>query len=857
MKRALSLLLLAFAPLLHAATVRLGTDVAPVTQSVALELDPRLDTFRGSVEVELDVQRPTRTFNFHAQDLSILSLRLSRGAHPIDAVYTAGEGDIVTVRTGERLQPGRHMLHVTFNNKYNRQAVGLYKMATRDGEPYLFTQFEAIDARRAFPVWDEPHFKIPYQLSVTIPAQYDAVSNTPVTSESPAGETKTIRFARTKPLPSYLIALAVGKFDYTPIEGLGVPGRVVSPKGQGRLAGMAAKTTPPLLAALEKYFGGKYPYEKIDLIAVPEYWAGAMENPGAITYRDTVLLLDPATATPGQRQSLASVTAHELAHMWFGDLVTLEWWNDLWLNESFADWMGDKITDQVFPEFEHAFNQLPSVQGVMSSDARATADAIRRPDIQPHELLQNVGLAYNKGKAVLSMFEQWIGPEKFRQGVLDYLKANAWQNATAEEFFASLSKYAPPGTAEAMDTFIAQPGIPLVTFERTGPNTLRLTQQRFTTGEAKPGAWKIPVTLRYAGGKKAVLLDAPSKTVTLDGARPEWIYPDANAAGYYRWVMPEAELAALAKRAPEVLEPRERLAFIGNLGALFRAGTLHGDTYLQLLEEFAGDRDPHVAGALFGSLAQVRSTFVSAENAPRFVPYVRRILGPMLERIGFTPQPNESDAVASLRPSLVSWLAEYGDDQRVWAFVREQLPKYLQDPKSVDPTMAGLVIGMSATRGDEALFEEYRKRFESATTPAERSRFLSGMRQFDDPAVKKRVREYALSAAVRPTEVFTLVSEADDAAEREEFFQWVLANYDAVMKKLPPAYTSGMGFIAGGCEPERVARARQFFAEKKVAGIERSLARTEEQVNECASLRAREIEAVTRYLSAQEQAAPR
>ncbi|HYC88382.1 MAG TPA: M1 family aminopeptidase [Thermoanaerobaculia bacterium] len=855
MKRALALLLLAFAPLLHAATVRLGDDVRPVTQSIALELDPRLDTFRGSVEVELNVQRPARTFNFHAQDLSIVSLRLSRGARPIDAVYTAGEGDTVIVRPGERLQPGRHTLHVTFNNQYNRQAVGLYKMATRDGEPYLFTQLEAIDARRAFPIWDEPRFKIPYQLSVTIPAQYDAVSNTPVTSESTAGETKTIHFARTKPLPSYLLALAVGKFDYTPIEGLGVPGRVVSPKGQGRLAGMAVKVTPPLLAAMEKYFGGKYPYEKIDLIAVPEYWAGAMENPGAITYRDTILLLDPATATPGQRRSLASVTAHELAHMWFGDLVTMEWWNDLWLNESFADWMGDKITDQVFPEFEHAVSELQSVQGVMASDARATADPIRRPDIQPHELLQSVGLAYNKGKAVLSMFEQWIGPEKFRQGVLDHLKANAWGNATAEEFFASLARHAPPGTAEAMETFIAQPGVPLVTIERTGPNALRLSQRRFTTGEAKPVSWKIPVTLRYAGGKKAVLLDAPSKTVTLDGARPEWIYPDANAAGYYRWVMPEAELAALAKRAPEVLEPRERLAFIGNLGALFRAGTLPGDTYLQLLEGFAADRDPHVAGALFGAMSQVRATFVTAENAPRFVPYVRRILGPVLERIGFTPRPDESFAVTSLRPGLVSSLALYGDDERVWAYVREQLPKYLQDPKSVEPTLAGPIVALSATRGDEALFEEYRKRFESAATPTDRSRFLNGMSQFDDPAVKKRVREYALTAAVRPTEVFTLVGDTDDAAEREEFFQWVLANYDAVMKKLPPAYTAGMGFIAGGCEPDRVTRAKQFFAEKKVTGYERSLARVEEQVHECATLRAREIEAVTRYLAAQAQAA--
>ena len=849
MKRPFALLLLALSPLLHAATVRLGDAVRPVAQSVALELDPRLDTFRGSVQVELDVTRPARTFRFHAQDLSITSLRLSKGARPIDAVYRAGEQQTVDVTAGEQLAKGRYTLDVTFNNRYNRQTVGLYKMTTKDGEPYLFTQFEAVDARRAFPIWDEPRFKLPYQLTVTIPAQYDAVSNTPVTGEKTTGDTKTIAFARTKPLPSYLLALAVGRFDYTPIEGLGVPGRVVAPKGQGHLSAMAAQVTPPLLAAMEQYFGGKYPFEKLDLIAVPEYWAGAMENPGAITFRDTILLLDPATATPDQRQNLASTTAHELAHMWFGDLVTMEWWNDLWLNESFADWMGDKITDRVFPELEHAISQLPGVQFVMGGDARVTADPIRREDVAPTELLQNVGLAYNKGKAVLSMFEQWIGPEKFRQGVLEHLQKNAWGNATAEEFFAALAKHAPAGTAEALNTFIEQPGIPLVTVERVGAGTVRLTQRRFATGDAKPYTWKIPVTLRWDGGTKAVLLDTPSKTVKL-GTRAEWIYPHANAAGYYRWVMPEEELTALAQRAPEVLEPRERLSFIGNLGALFRAGTLRGDTYLRLLERFAADRDPHVAGALLGALANVRGTFVTAENAPRFAAYLQRTLGPMIDRIGLTPRAGESHSVASLRPDLIAWLAEYGNEPRVRAYVSEQLPKYLQDPKSVEPTLAGLIVGLSATRGDEALFEEYRRRFENASTPAERARFLNGMRQFDDPAIKAKVREYALTAPVRPTELYTLVGDTDDAAEREELFQWITANYDAILKKLPPTYTSNMAFIAGGCEPDRVERARKFFAEKKVQGTERSMARVAESVSECATLRAREIEAVTRYLAA-------
>ncbi len=350
-------LLVAFGGVLAADLVRLGSDVVPTAEAVSLTADPRSDDYSGSVVVDLQVKKATPTFRFHAEDMTLASLKLTKGNKAVDVTHAKGEDGTVLVTAAKPLQPGKYTLSIDFTNKYNRQAVGLYKMTVKDGTPYLFTQFEAIDARRAFPCWDEPGFKIPYELTLNIPEQYDAVSNTTVASESKSGGRKVIRFARTKPLPSYLIAVAVGEFESTPIEGMSVPGRVIAPKGQGRLTKLAAEITPPLLAALEKYFGSKHPFEKVDLIAVPEYWAGAMENPGAITYRDTVLLLDPAVATPAQRQNLIRVTAHELAHMWFGDLVTMEWWDDLWLNESFADWMGDKITDQVHPELGHAITE--------------------------------------------------------------------------------------------------------------------------------------------------------------------------------------------------------------------------------------------------------------------------------------------------------------------------------------------------------------------------------------------------------------------------------------------------------------------------------------------------------------------
>jgi alanyl aminopeptidase len=852
-KALLPLLLLLLTAAIQAET-RLGNDVAPRSQSVTLSVDPRTDDYTGSVLVELAAAKAASTFRFHAEDLTITALKLTKGSQAIDVTYAPDKDATVLVTAKEPLQPGSYQLAIEFTNKYNRQAVGLYKMSTKDGEPYLFTQFEAIDARRAFPCWDEPDFKIPYTLTVSMPALYDAVSNTPVASEGRNGETKTIRFATTKPLPSYLIALAVGQFDYTPINGMSVPGRIVSPKGQGALAKHAAEVAPGILAALETYFGRKYPFEKIDLIAVPEYWAGAMENPGAITYRDTVLLIDSNTATPSQRLNQIRITAHELAHMWFGDLVTMEWWDDLWLNESFADWMGDKITYQLYPDFGSETAELQSIQQVMGADAHATTDPIRKRDTTAEESIRNVGIAYNKGKAVLTMFEKWIGPEKFRQGVLAHLKANEWSNANAGEFFSALGKVAPAGTVESMQTFINQPGIPLVKVELTGPNEIKLTQSRFSNGAPIAAeTWRIPVTIRYSDGSSsktaAIMLDAPSKTVKLDAEQVKWVFPHAGAAGYYRWQLSPEALAALAAAAPEALTANERLAFIGNTGALFRSGVLHGDAYLDILARFANDPDPNVMDQMMGAFAQIRTTFDSPETRPLFAAYVRRTLGPALDRIGMTPRPGEPETITILRPDLLTMLAVTGDDPRVWDFVRESLPKYMENPASVHPTLAATVLGLAASKGDAALFDEFKKRFENATVPADRSRYLAALGRFRDPALKNKARDYSMTGAVRPNEFFLLWGGADTAEERDEYFDWATSHFEAIMRRLPPAFAGAMAQIAGGCEPERIDKARAFFAEKKVAGTERGLARVSEQVNECAALRKRDMAVIQGYLA--------
>ncbi|HET9316035.1 MAG TPA: M1 family metallopeptidase, partial [Vicinamibacteria bacterium] len=498
--------------------VRLGTEVVPTRQEVRLRLDPRLDTYSGSVRLELDVRKAGAPIRLHAEEMTIHRATVD-GA---PAAHAAGPDNTVVITPAKALAVGPAVLTIEFGNEYDRRAVGLYKMAQGDG--YLYTQFEPIDARKAYPCFDEPGFKIPWQVTAEIPAGFDAVSNTPETAGPERDGWKEVRFAQTRPLPSYLVALVVGKLAFVPIEGMGVPGRVVTVRGQERLAAVATRMTPPLLKAAEDYFGIPYPYEKLDLIAVPEYWPGAMEHPGAITFADGILLLDEQGATPSQQRLLARVDAHELAHMWFGDLVTMAWWDDLWLNESFADWLGDKLVERAYPEMQVALSELQTVQDTMTSDRRATALPIRRPVADPQETMGTVGLVYYKGKSVLGMFERWLGADRFREGVGLYLRENSWKNATADQLWAALDRTTRSDFSKSLATFIEQPGLPLVSLERLGGGRVRLSQHRYARAGATlpPLTWRIPVSLRVGTGTgsrvETIMLDGPTRELSLASA---------------------------------------------------------------------------------------------------------------------------------------------------------------------------------------------------------------------------------------------------------------------------------------------------------------------------------------------------
>ncbi len=842
--------------------LRLGREVVPLREEVRLEIDPRQTTYSGTVRIALRVAESVTSFRFHALDIEFDTLVIDGPGGSQTLTPVAGEQGMVTATAARPLGPGDYTLEMSFKNEFGTQAVGLYRLEAGD-DWYVFTQFEAVDARRAFPCWDEPGFKIPYTIELEVPAGDQAISNMPVAEETRAGDRRTLRFKETPLLPSYLLAIAVGPLETVPIPGLSIPGRMVTVKGSSGLTQTAAELTPPLLRALEAYFGTPSPFEKLDVIAVPEYWPGAMENPGAITFSEPLLLLDPSATTLAQRRELASAMAHELAHLWFGDLVTMEWWDDLWLNESFATWMAAKITDQVYPELRDAVDRVPGVQFAMSVDALLTTRPMRRPVENLPNLLQSADvLAYRKGEILLGMFEQWVGPEPFRRGIRRYLSDHAWGNATAGDLWAALSTASGTDIGPAMASFLDQPGVPVVSVEALAGGKVRLRQERYLPfGVENPDpaqTWQIPLVMRYpAGGDtvtQKVLLAEPEATIDLEtDAAPAWILPNAGPRGYYRWRVPPSMLEAMVADQGRVLDVKERIALVGELSALLDAGALPGDRYLDLLGHFSADPEPEVIEALIGSLGMVKESFITPDLTDPFADYVDRTLAPAVERFGMEKRPGEAEAVSLVRPRLVGWLGDEGQDEGVRRRAEALAARYLEDPSQVDPALAGTALRLAAIDGDAQLFASYRERFEAARVPADRQRLLGALGSFRAPDLVDSALSYTLVGPLRSQEFYVIPMVVASYPPYEDLrYEWMTEHYEAIAARIPPEFAAMMPYAAMGCSAARVEKARVFFGDPRHSppGTDITLARVEEAVTRCVELREREGMSVRHFLLA-------
>jgi alanyl aminopeptidase len=842
-----------------APAVRLGSDVVPVAQSVDLKLDPALDGYSGSVSIDLEVRKPTKSFTLHAREQQIVRLELSDASTAIATTHRmVPQDELLRVDVEKPLAKGRHRLTIDFTQNYSRRAAGLYK-AVSEGIPYLFTQFEEVDARHAFPCFDEPIFKIPYQVRLSVPKDLVGLANTQVAGESVDGDWKRIDFKPTLPLPSYLTAIAVGPFEFVAAEGTAVPVRIVTPKGKAGLAKLAARETPALLAYQETWFDRPYAFDKLDLIAAPEFAFGAMENPGLIVFRDDILLSDETRDSTVSRRNRQAVIAHELAHLWFGDLVTMAWWDDLWLNESFADWLGDRTVDEVTPQLEVGLQSLRDLGTTMAGDARATAEPIRLPpDARPEQAFQNLDIVYNKGHAVLDMIEGWLGREPFRQGVAKYIAKHAFGNARGPDLWNMLAEVSGKDVPAVMQDFVGQPGLPILSFERRGEAQLRVTQRRLIVGDDTAAAadgltWRVPILLRYADDAgvrtHAVLLSGAEATIDLPHRGTiAWIYPDADVRGYFRWTLPAANLTDAARHAAERLNVRERIGFLNNLEALLEAGRIDGATYVSLLPPFGSDREPAVLSTLLDRVEHLHGTFVDdgrEDDIDRdFAAFVQAAFLPLADRLGWREAPGESEAWRTLRPRILGLLGDEGRHAPTREAARRAARESLADAKSLAPELAGVALRLAAIDGDRAFFDEMVRRTESAPIPQDRDRFLGTLGRFGDPALVEAALAYAASDKVRPTQIYAVVMGVGGQGEngRERVFRWTVEGYDALAKRLPPFALSFLPSVSSGCSLDRLRRGEAFFGspEHQVPGSARILARVGSQVRACAALRQRE-----------------
>ncbi len=853
--------------------LRLAPGVRPLKESVDLTIAPDRDTFSGSVDIDLELAGPTSFFWLNATELTISRATLDLEGRVQTARVVLGGADFAGFAFGRPVGPGRGRFHAEFQGKVSgTSTTGVFRQKVGQ-DWYTFTQFESIDARRAFPCFDEPSDKVPWRLTLRIPKKDIAVSNTPVVSqEAGAGDLKVVRFGETKPLPSYLVAFGVGPFDVVDAGRAGrnhTPIRMIVPKGRGSEARYAVAATGPLLDILEDYFGIPYPYEKLDNLVIPQTVRfGAMENAGLVTYNESILLAGSERETPEFRLRYASICAHETAHQWFGDLVTLAWWNDTWLNESFATWMSGKVLEKWKPEWNIPVLRTVSRAQTMEGDTLVSARKIRQPILTKGDIDNAFdNISYGKGSAVLSMFESWAGEEKFQKGVRRYLAAHAYGNATADDFLSALEAEGGKGLGPAFSTFLDQSGVPEVTVGLscdTGKRPeLVLSQRRLLprgSPSAPPQIWSIPLCVRYGGqgwsGNGCELLTNGTARLPLEGARscPDWVLADAGARGYYAALYAGGLLGNLLTRgAPELTLP-ERVGVLEEVAALAGAGRLPWPEALAVVPEFAGDANPHIVGTAVRIAQGIEDDLVPDDERSAYERFVRTQFGARARELGWNSKPGEKEEVELLRPELVRFVAEAGKDPELRGEARKLALAWLEDPKAVGPDTLRIVLGIAAEDGDRALFERFRDHVPKVADRTDRRALFAALGRFRDPALEKEALALMLSNQIDVREslsiLFSAIFHRQTRATAWEFFQ---ANFDALVARLPQEMRGVLPRLGSGfCDAAHRREVEAFFRTRlnALTGAPRALAETLEEIDQCTALVADQSKAVGTFLAA-------
>ncbi|HSP18761.1 MAG TPA: M1 family metallopeptidase, partial [Myxococcaceae bacterium] len=737
---------------------RLGTEVRPTSQRISLRLDPRGPTYSGTVRIQLTVSTAVPAFWLHAQDLSIQRATVVQGGAEHAARVATAPPDLLGVVPAAALAPGPAELVLDFQGTLDVQrSRGLYKVNEGDA-PYLYTFFEPVDARRAFPCFDEPSFKIPWELEISVPPGNGAFANAAEASRAPAPDGwMTLRFAQTRPLPSYLVAFAAGPFDVVPGAPAGnhqTPLRFIVPPGHRDELAYAQSILPRSVALLEDATDVPYPYGKLDVLVVPRFW-GTMEHPGLVALGQPLMLFPPGVESLARQQGGANIAIHELAHYWYGDLVTLAWWDDTWLNESFASWMDGKVTDRLEPTWRwHRRSIGPRLQA-MQADALPGAKSIRQP-VRSREDIETSfdgALTYAKGRTVIGMFERWIGEDAWRGALASYLRKYADRNVTSENLFSSLDASLGRNVSGPLATFVEQPGFPIVRGSlrcpKAGPAVLDLTQEPFLSGETSraEATWGVPVCVRAVAGKRVeracTLLSARTGSLTLPEGLgcPDWVVLDDGGLGYYRSGYTPQLRARLLRVPATALSAEEQVAIASDLSALAERGEVPIREVLDRAVAMTAQEDSDVVAHGWRLLdGWLRKDRLSAAGQTRRVALYRSLGSARARALGWNARHGDSLDARELRRALVPHVALGGDDRVLQADATRLARSWLQDRRGPDQDVVEPVLEVAAARGDAALFDAMVGDALAARSRVDQTRIIDALGWFEAPVLAARAR---------------------------------------------------------------------------------------------------------------------
>ena len=830
----------------------------PSKYRIKLQPDLKNFTFDGEQSVDLLILEATSTIVLNSIDLEISNTTLHANGTTLTSksVTIDKDAETATLEFGETIQPGDARLEMVFTGELNDKLMGFYRSeyTSQDGETrYLATtQFEPTDARRAFPCWDEPAKKATFEVTLVFSDEYQAVSNTPVVEEAvPGPGLKSVRFAETPIMSTYLLVFIVG--NLTSIEERAAGGTTVgvwTTPGKEDQASFALDTSVKLLSYFNEYFGIPYPLPKLDHIAIPDFAAGAMENWGAVTYRETALLVDPDNSSAGTRQRVAEVIAHEMAHMWFGDLVTMEWWDDLWLNESFASWMGNKAVDWLFPEWE-MWTQFVNMDTnrALSLDGLKNSHPIEQAVKNPAEVSQLFdAISYSKGASVIRMLENFLGEESFRKGLNRYLSSHMYDNARTEDLWSALETESGRPVTAIMDSWVKQMGYPVLQVEsdRTGgQTTLSVTQERFVydrfLGDGEPDSdsdnevWRVPVSASQGSEESAVtVMDGRQTQIDVPGSGDGWVKLNPLQTGFFRVNYSTEDWQRLVPAIESLeLHATDRLGVQNDAYALSRAGLLPVTQFLSLAQAYKNEGDASVWSDLASNLRDIEQLISDEAIHPAYQGFAREIFGPAARKIGWEPKPGEGHLDALLRSTVLSQAGSY-HDPGVTAQASERFQKYLQDRDTLAPNLRGVVFALAAQSGGKDVYDQIWGLEGETDLAEEKIRLLMSLTRFQRPELLNSTLADSLSAKVRSQDSITLVAGvAANPKGRDLAWEFVKDNWAEFDRRY-----GGGGFglmrLVSICShfnsQEKADEVDSFFAEHPAPAAERTIRQALERV---------------------------